>query len=79
MIKAVLSVFFFDEVLHLTIDNGCTSNIIKLNVVERLNVDIKPTKVKEKLADDKIFLEVVGEISVNLTRGKMTFKFNAML
>ena len=77
--SAVLSVFFFDKVIHLTIDNGCTGNIIRLNVVERLNVDIKPTKVKAKLADDKTFLDVVGEISISVTRGKMSFKFNAIV
>ena len=53
--SAVLSTFYFDEVVHLTIDNGCTGNIVRLNVVERLNVDIKPTKVKAKLADDKTY------------------------
>ena len=77
--SAVLSTFYFDEVVHLTIDNGCTGNIVRLNVVERLNVDIKPTKVKAKLADDKTFLDVVGEISIELSRGKISFKFNAIV
>ena len=69
--SAVLSVFYSDQVLHLTIDNGCTGNIIRLNVVENMDVDIKPTKVKAKLADDKTFLDVVGEITIMLTRGKV--------
>ena len=77
--SAVLSVFFHDEVLHLTIDNGCTGNIIRLNVVERLKIPIKPTRVKAKLADDKTYLDVVGEISIELLRGKMTFKFDAIV
>ena len=55
--SAVLSVFYIDKVVHLTIDNGCTGNIIRLNVVEDLKIDIKPTKVKAKLADDKTFLD----------------------
>ena len=77
--SAVLSVFYSDQVLHLTIDNGCTGNIIRLNVVENMDVDIKPTKVKAKLADDKTFLDVVGEISIMLTRGKVNFNFNAIV
>ena len=56
--SAVLSVFYFDKVIHLTIDNGCAGNIIRLNVVENMNIDIKPIEVKAKLADDKIFLLV---------------------
>ena len=77
--SAVLSVFYIDKVVHLTIDNGCTGNIIRLNVVENLKIDIKPTKVKAKLADDKTFLDVVGEISIELTRGKVSFMFNAIV
>ena len=77
--SAVLSVFYIDKVVHLTIDNGCTGNIIRLNVVEDLKIDIKPTKVKAKLADDKTFLDVVGEISIELTRGKVSFMFNAIV
>ena len=77
--SAVLSVFFCEEVLHLTIDNGCTGNIIRLNVVERLNIPIKPTNVKAKLADDKTYLDVVGEISIEVVRGKMVFEFNAVV
>ena len=77
--SAVFSVFYQDQVIHLTLDNGCTGNIIRLNVAEGLNVKIKPTKVKAKLADNKTFLDVVGEISIDLTRGKMSFKFNAIV
>ena len=77
--SAVLSVFFCEEVLHLTIDNGCTGNIIRQNVVERLNIPIKPTKVKAKLADDKTYLDVVGEISIEVVRGKMIFQFKAVV
>ena len=42
--SAVLSVFYFDKVIHLTIDNGCTGNIIRLNVVENMNIDINLSK-----------------------------------
>ena len=63
----------------MTIDNGCTGNIIRLNVVERLKIPIKPTKVKAKLADDKTYLDVVGEISIELVRGKQSFKFDAIV
>ena len=44
--SAILSVFLYDEVIHLTLDSGCTGNIIRLDVVERLNIPMKPTKVK---------------------------------
>jgi len=47
--------------------------------VERLKVPIKPTKVKAKLADDKTYLDVVGEISIELVRGKRTFQFKAIV
>ena len=50
----------------MTIDNGCTGNIMRLNVVERLKIPMKPTKIKAKLADDATFLDVVGEISIVL-------------
>ena len=63
----------------MTIDNGCTGNIIRLNVVERLQIPIKPTNVKAKLADDKTYLDVVGEISIVLVRGKIDFKFKAVV
>ena len=77
--SAVFSVFYEDKVMHLTIVSGCTGNIIRLNVVQGMNIDMKPTKVKAKLADNKTFLDVVGEISINVTRGKMSFKFNAIV
>ena len=77
--SAVFSVFYEDQVMHLTIDSGCTGNLIRLNVVEEMNIDMKPTKVKAKLADNKTFLDVVGEISIYVTRGKMSFKFNAIV
>ena len=79
MPSAVLSVFYNENVLHLTLDSGCTGNIIRLNVVERLNIPIKPTNVKAKMADDKTYLEVVGEISIELQRGKISFKFDAIV
>ena len=77
--SAVLSVFFNEIMLHLTLDSGCTGNIIRLNVVERLRIPIKPTNVKAKMADDKTYLEVVGEISIELQRGKIVFKFDAVV
>ena len=52
---------------------------MRLNVVERLKIPMKPTKIKAKLADDATFLDVVGEISIVLTRGKFTFTFNAVV
>ena len=77
--SAIFSVFYNDAVLHLTIDSGCTGNIIRLNVVERLHILMKPTKIKAKLADGKTYLEVVGEIEINLTRGKTCFKFEVIV
>ena len=78
--SAILSVFFYnDKVVHLTIDNGCTGNIMRHNVVESLGIEMKPTTVKAKLADNKTYLDVVVQISVELTRGKVNFEFNAIV
>ena len=77
--SAVLSVFYNEHVLHLTLDSGCTGNVIRLNVVERLKIPIKPTKIKAKMADDQTYLTVVGEISIELQRGKSNFKFDAIV
>ena len=77
--SAILSVFLYDEVIHLTLDSGCTGNIIRLDVVERLNIPMKTTKVKARLADNKTFLDVRGQISVLLVRGKISFKFDAIV
>ena len=63
----------------MTIDSGCTGNIIRQNVVERLKIPMKPTKVKAMLADDKTYLDVVGEISIALVRGKILFQFKAIV
>ena len=77
--SAILSVFLYDEVIHLTLDSGCTGNIIRLDVVERLNIPMKPTKVKARQADNKTFLDVRGQISVSFVRGKISFKFDAIV
>ena len=57
----------------------CTGNIIRLNVVERFNIPMKPINVKAKLADDKTYLDVVGEISIEVVRGQIVFQFKAIV
>ena len=40
---------------------------------------MKQTKAKAKLADDQTYLDIVGEISIELIRGKIVFQFKAIV
>ena len=77
--SAVFSVFYKEEVVHLTIDSGCTGNIIRKNIVEHLEIPMKPSNVRAKLADNKTYLDIVGKVSVEFIRGKHSFKFDAVV
>ena len=65
--------------LNLTLDSGATESFIILSLVQQLGVEIKPNNQLAMLADSETCLASCGEIDINLTRGKFTVRFRALV
>lgn len=74
-----MHVYYHDHPIKLTLDTGATSSMVKLSVIKRIGAPIqKPTQIA-KQADGKTSLNVVGEISIPVTRDSHTFMLNALV
>ena len=62
-----MTCFFKHHIVRVTIDSGATGNYIRLDVVKRLNVNIRKNTQKSHQADGKSSLVVVGEVSITLS------------
>ena len=62
-----LKCFFKHYAVRVTVDSGATGNYIRLDVVKRMNVNIRKNTQKSHQADGKSSLAVVGEVTITLT------------
>ena len=53
--------------VRVTVDSGATGNFIRLNIAQRLNANIRKNTQKSNLADGQSLLDIVGEMSINLS------------
>ena len=70
----IISLFHDSHVVHLTLDSGAEANCISLAEVRKFKINIElACQLASQL--DSSNLKVLGEVHVNFTRSKITFKF----
>lgn len=70
-----LDVFYGGKATRLTLDTGCTGNIIRLDVAQELGIPIRPTKQRAVQADGATPLDVIGEVAVKFHRDHHELSF----
>ena len=75
----VLNTYYESHPVKLTIDTGANTNMISLTVVKRMKIPISPASQMARQADGVTPLSVKGEVHCNLTRGKHTFRLDALV
>ena len=74
-----IDVFYGTKSTRLTLDTGCTGNIIRLDIANELNIPIRPTKQRAIQADGATPLDVVGEVQVTLNRDSHDLLFHGLV
>ena len=62
-----MTCFFKHHSIRVTVDSGATGNYIRLDVVKRMNVNVRKNTQKSHQADGKSSLAVVGEVTITLS------------
>jgi len=74
-----LDAFYGSKSTRLTLDTGCTGNIVRLDVAKALNIPIKPTKQRAIQADGATPLDVVGEVQITFNRDSHDLLFKGLV
>ena len=75
----VIRAFYDHHPLLITCDCGATAPLVRLSTATRCRFPIQEAGQLVRQADGNTRLEVCGEVHVNLTRGKLTFKLDALV
>ena len=75
----VISAYYSDKVVHLTLDSGATASFITLAEATRLNMTITKASQLVNQADGETKLHAIGEVHEELIRGDIKFAFNALV
>ena len=62
-----IDTFFKHHSIRVTVDCGATGNFIRLDVVKRINANIRKNTQQSHQADGNSRLDIVGEVSLNLS------------
>ena len=73
-----LNMYYFDQPVHVTLDTGATTNMVRASFAKSLNLPITTSSQFARQADGITSLKVVGEIHCNLTRGDRSFALHAL-
>ncbi len=79
MASPVLDVLHSSGILHITIDSGCTSNMIRESVARRYGITIYPNTQSAGQADGVSKLETVGEVHFTVQRDGETIFFDGLV
>ena len=75
----VLTVYYKNAPLHITLDGGATSNYIKLEVCQKLGLQILPNFQTSTLGDKKTQLKSLGEVDAIFSRDSWTVRLRAIV
>ena len=75
----VLTVYFGNEPVNITLDSGATSSFITHDFCKKLKLKILPNGQMAKLGDGCTIMASVGEIDVTFTRNKWSVRFQAIV
>ncbi len=73
-----LNMFYFDQPVHVTLDTGATTNMVKASFAKSLNLPLITASQVARQADGVTNLDVVGEVHFNLTRGDRSYAFHGL-
>ena len=62
-----IDTFYKHHSIRVTIDCGATGNFVRLDVVKRINANMRKNTQKSHQADGNSSLQIVGEVSLNLS------------
>ncbi len=74
-----LKMFYEGTPIILTIDTGATSNMIRDTFARQLGIPVNQATQRTKQADGLMPMDVVGKVHCELTRGKKSFQFDALV
>ena len=75
----ILRAFYDHHPLHLTLDTGAETSMIKTSVAKAIGATIQNTKQKALQADGITQLAVVGTIHLSLTRNHLNLQLDALV
>ena len=75
----VLSAFFHDHPVQLTLDTGATTNMVRASATDYYGFSVSPASQMARQADGVTPLDVVGEIHCQVTRGQHSFQLDALV
>ena len=75
----VLTVFYQQHPVSLTIDTGATTNMIRASTAKAYRLPVQPASQIARQADGVTPLEVTGEVHCTVTRGDLSFQLNALV
>ena len=75
----VISAYFQEKVVHVTLDSGATVSFITTAEATRLCMKIQKASQLANQADGETKMHVVGEVHETFIRGAITFTFNALV
>ena len=75
----ILTVYYNDQPLNITLDSGATVSFIRLSVAIALNCTILPNTQLALLADEKTRLAALGEINITLSRANFSVLLRALV
>ncbi len=74
-----LKVFYNHHAVHLTLDTGAETSMIKTSVAKQIGANIKKTKQTALQADGITPLSVIGEVHLNMSRNGHTLHLDALV
>ena len=74
-----MNVFYKHHPIHLTIDCGATTSMIKASCAEKLKVPIVPASQLASQADGHTPLRVLGEVHMKVSRGTHAYSLDALV
>ena len=75
----ILTVYYNDQPLNITLDSGATVSFIRLSVAIALNCTILPNTPLALLANEKTRLAALGEINITLSRANFSVLLRALV
>ena len=74
-----INTFYGHHLVRVTIDTGCTGDMIRASTARELGIPITKATQSVKQADGRSALKVIGEARMKLTHGSRIFEFSGLV
>lgn len=74
-----MDLYYHHYAIRLILNTGATTNYIRASLAQGLQLSISPASWVARQADGVSTLDVVGEVSISLSRGDHHFKLEALI